>query len=383
MDRKKVLIFSDLGAGCMTIAMLMLYANGNLALWHLYLAEAITGALDAFQVPANTASTSLLVPKEHYSRASGMQSLGSSAANILAPAFAGLILKSFSLTTIFWVDILTFIIAISILLTVFIPSPEKSEAGLSVSNKWQDELFFGFRYIFSRKGLSGLLIIYILINFLASLTYFAVLNPLILARTGGDEGVLAIVQSFLGIGGVIGGILVSVWGGPRKKVIGYLAGTISSFFLGDLLFAVGQSTLVWAAAAFFSTLTIPYIVGMFEAIWQLKVEPDIQGKVFSVKNMLQTAVMPIGFLLGGILADQVFTPAFMSIEHMPVFAQWLTPIVGSGPGAGMGAMFLFTWFCGSLLGVIGFFIPSIRNVENDLPDAVQLSVQTGSLVLNS
>jgi hypothetical protein len=110
---------------------------------------------------------------------------------------------------------------------------------------------------------------------------------------------------------------------------------------------------------------IPFIVGANRAIWQMKVPPDIQGRVFSVQSMMQEGMMPIGYLMAGPLADHVFGPAMMPGGSLADTFGWL---VGTGPGAGMGLMFIFTWFFGTLMGTSGYFFASVRNVESDLPD---------------
>jgi MFS transporter, DHA3 family, macrolide efflux protein len=190
---------------------------------------------------------------------------------------------------------------------------------------------------------------------------------LILARTGGEEWSLGIVQAVLGAGGVIGALLMTTWGGPRKRIHSVLAGGAISFLLGDLLFALGQDLPVWMAAAFCSTLFIPFISGAAQAIWQVKVPPDVQGRVFSVKDTLQQAVMPAGFAAGGLLADYLFEPA---MQPGGMLTGSLSALVGSGPGAGIAVMFLVTCAAGTLLCLGGYLSEAVRNVENDLPDAV-------------
>jgi predicted MFS family arabinose efflux permease len=204
-------------------------------------------------------------------------------------------------------------------------------------------------------------------NTLASLTYFSILPAMVLARSGNNEWALGIVQSALGVGGVVGAVLVSTWGGPRKRIHSVLAGGAISFLLGDLLFGLGTSVWVWSLAAFFSTLFIPFISGGQQNIWQVKVAPDLQGRVFSVKDTLQQLVTPLGFALGGLLADYVFEPAMRSSSPLNLTFNGL---VGSGPGAGMGLMFIITWILGTLFCLSGYLSKSVRNVETDLPDVI-------------
>jgi hypothetical protein len=202
-------------------------------------------------------------------------------------------------------------------------------------------------------------------NFFATLTYFSILPALILARTGNNELALAIVQSALGIGGVAGGLMVSFWGGPKRRIHAILAGAALSFLLGDFLFAVGQSLPVWVTAAFLASFFIPFITSANGAIWQSKVAPHVQGRVFSVKGMFQQSSMPLGYLMAGPLADHVFEPAMAPGGALAGAFSWL---VGTGPGAGMALMFVLTSILGMAMGLSGYLFRAVRQVEEDLPD---------------
>jgi MFS transporter, DHA3 family, macrolide efflux protein len=253
-----------------------------------------------------------------------------------------------------------------VLALVAIPRPAQSEEGRASRGSFWQELRVGFSYIFHRPGLRGLMLIMFGMNTLASLTYFSILPAMILARSGKSEWTLGIVQSLLGVGGVVGALLLSTWGGPRKRIHSVLAGGAISFLLGDLLFALGQNVWVWSLAAFCTTLFIPFISGSQQSIWQVKVAPDLQGRVFSVKDTLQQLVAPIGYAAGGLLADFVFEPAMRGGALRASFG-WL---VGTGPGSGMGLMFMITWALGTLFCLSGYLSAPVRNVEQDLPDAL-------------
>ena len=203
-DRRMVLLFADLGAGLMTVTMLVLYMTGALQIWHLYVVQTLTGGFTAFQGPAYTAATTMLVPKSQYTRTSGMRSLASSASQVFAPMFAGVMLRLIGIGGVMLVDIATFLVAVTTLLIVRIPHPTAMQKDSTESKMWK-EVGFGFRYIHHRHGLLGLIFLFIGINFFAALTYFSILPAMILVRSGRDELTLASVQAALGIGGVVGG----------------------------------------------------------------------------------------------------------------------------------------------------------------------------------
>ena len=273
-DRRMVLLFADLGAGLMTVTMLVLYMTGALQIWHLYVVQTLTGGFTAFQGPAYTAATTMLVPKSQYTRTSGMRSLASSASQVFAPTFAGVMLRLIGIGGVMLVDIATFLVAMITLLIMRIPHPTAMQADSAESQIWR-EIGFGFRYIRRRHSLLGLIIIFMGINFFAALTYFSILPAMILARSGRDELTLASVQAALGIGGVVGGLLVSTWGGPKRKIHSICAGTALSFLLGDFLLALGRNVQTWALAAFLAALFIPFISSAHRAIWQAKVAPEV------------------------------------------------------------------------------------------------------------
>jgi DHA3 family macrolide efflux protein-like MFS transporter len=364
LDRRLILLLSDLGSVIMTGALLLMFAMDNLQIWHLYVAEALTGAFEAFQVPAYTAATTMLVPKKHFARASGMRSLAMDSSRVIAPFAAGALLTVIDISGIMLIDIVTFFAAFGTLLIVRIPRPPVTTEGRAAHGSWRHETRAGFAYISGRPGLFGLMWVFAGINFFATLAYFSILPPMILARTGNDQVTLATVQSMLGLGGIVGGILLSVWGGPRKQIHAICLGTALSYLSGDLFFAIGRTPQVWIIAAFCTAVFIPFISGANRAIWQEKVAPDMQGRVFAAEGMVRSCANALGFLVAGPLADRLFEPVMMPGGGL---AGVFGPLVGTGPGAGMALIFLFTAFCGTLISLSGYLIPALRNVERDLP----------------
>ncbi|MAS35179.1 MAG: MFS transporter [Anaerolineaceae bacterium] len=364
LDRRLMMLLADLGSGLMTLAMLLLYAAGDLQIWHLYVAEALTGAFESFQIPAYSAATTMLVPKKHYTRASGMRSLALDSSRVIAPFAAGTLLLVVDIDGIMLIDVITFLIAMFTLLIVRIPRPPVSTDSL-IAHGWWQQLRSGFVYIMQRPGLRGLMYIFVGIHFFAALAYFSILPAMILARTGNDQIALATVQSALGIGGVVGGLLLSVWGGPRRLIHAICAGTALSYLLGDFLFAVGQSVEMWVIAALGAAVFIPFISGANRAIWQAKTPPDLQGRVFSAQAMLQSTAMALGYLVAGPLADRVLEPA---MQPGGALVPLLGGLVGTGPGAGMAVIFIITATFGALISLSGYLSPALRNVETELPD---------------
>jgi MFS family permease len=359
-DRRLIMMLADAGAGLMTVLVLALYLTGGLRVWHLYVAEAMTGVFGAFQSPAFTAATTTLVPAEQYGRTGGLRAITMFGADSVAPFAAGIVLVSVGITGVLLIDVLTFLVAVATLASVRVPHPAAATGGATATG-FGAELAAGARYLRGHRGLLGLMVIFTGINLIGTLTYLSVLPPMILARTAKNTIALASVQSTMGVAAVIGGALMAVWGGPRRKIHGVLAGGALSFLAGDLLFAIGRDLAAWLVAGFIGSLLIPVMMASDQAIWQKAVPPALQGRVLSLYYMVRRSSMPVGYLLGGVLADRVFEPAMRPEGALAPSLGWL---VGVGPGAGMAAMFLFTAFAGTLMCLGGYAIPAVRDVDS-------------------
>lgn len=366
-NRKLMMMISDLAAGLATISILILQAMGVLEVWHLYAAAMVQGLGTAFQWPAYSATISTMIPKEKLGRANGMMSLIDMGPGILAPMLAGALLPIIGLTGILSLDVITFMLAVLVLIFVHIPQPVGTAEGAQAQGNILKEAAFGFRYIFARPSLLGLQLVFFFGNLCFGIA-MTVLAPMILLRTGNDSVSLGLVQSAGAIGGVAGGILMSAWGGFKRRVHGVLAGWIvSSFFFS--LAGLGTSLPLWISALALSSLVSPLINGSNQAIWQSKVAPDVQGRVFSARMLIAWMTNPLSPLIAGTLADYVLEPAMRTSSGLSSTFGWLVP---PGPGAGMGLLIFFSSFGGILAGLAGYFIYSIRHTEDILPDHDQM-----------
>ena len=363
-NRKLMMMLSDLAAGATTVFVLTLYVSGNLQIWHLYIAALISGTFQTFQWPAFSAAITMMLPKEQYARANGMMDLAGSASGIFAPVLAGALLAYIGLTGILMIDIVSFVFAVGALLLVNIPQPEISQEGREGQGSIWKESAYGFRYIFDRPSLLGLQLVFLVLNLTLTLA-IAVFAPMILARTNSNEMIFGSVQSAGAIGGVVGGVAMGAWGGPKRRVHGVLTGMFLSGLLGIMLMGLGQGLVIWLVASFFMQFFIPIINGSNQAIWQAKVAPDVQGRVFATRRLIAWLVTPLSRLAAGPLADYVFEPAMMPSGSLAAVFGWL---VGTGPGAGMGLMFVVVGVIGALVGLGGYAFRIIRNAEDILPD---------------
>lgn len=364
-DRKFAMMISDLAAGLSTIAIFILMATDQLRIEHLYIAGFFSGLFESFQWPAYSAAVSVMLPKDQYTRAHGLMGLSESIPTLIVPVMAGILFTSIGLEGILLFDIFSFCFAIGLLFLVYIPPIEATEEGRdSRSGGFLREASYGFRYIFKRPSLLGLQMVFFGINLTGTFT-FILLAPMILSRTNNNEVLLGIVQTCMGVGGIMGGLWLSTWGGPKRRVYGVLFGMMGSAVLGQIIFGLGQTPLVWMVGAFFILFFMPLLNGSNQAIWQSKVAPDVQGRVFSVRRLIAQITTPIAMLIAGPLADKVFEPAMTPDGAWADTFGWL---VGTGPGAGMALIMIFAGLLGLVVCMIGYSMPFIRNVETLLPD---------------
>jgi len=362
-NRKLMMMLSDLAAVIATGGIFLLYTTGRLEFWHLYVAAALNGIGNTFQWPAYSAAISTMVPKEQLGRVNGLMSLMEAGPNVFAPMLAGALLPLVGLNGILSIDVVTFFLAVGALAFVVIPQPARSAAGAEASGSLLHEALYGFRYIFARPSLLGLQIVFFFGNLFAGIG-FAVMSPMILARTDSNAAVFGFVQSAAGIGGVAGGVLMSAWGGFRRRVYGVLLGWLISF-LGMIVLGASQALPWWVVGAVLTSAVGPLTNASNQAIWQAKVASDVQGRVFSARRLIAWFTNPISPIIGGVLADKVFEPAMI---HSGTLASTWSWLVGSGPGAGMGLVMVLSALIGLMVPVLAYLTPAVRHAETLLPD---------------
>ena len=135
--------------------------------------------------------------------------------------------------------------------------------------------------------------------------------------------------------------------------------------LGSVLMGVGRELAVWGIAAFSGSFILPFINGSNQAIWQAKVAPDVQGKVFAARRLIAQITSPAAMVIAGPLADGVFEPAMADGGRLAAVLGWA---VGTGPGAGMALMLVVFGALGAIVGILGYFVRAVRDAETILPD---------------
>lgn len=365
IDRKWAMLLSDVGQGLAILAVLTLFAAGQLQPWLIYLLFALASLADSLRWTAEAATITLLVPTEHLGRANGLQSLGEGLGGIGGPAAAGVLLALIGISHLLAIDVLTYALDVVILLSLHIPRAQITEAGRQAKSSFRRELTIGWRYIRARSGLLQLLLVTAAANLVDISVAWRLVPPLILAETSGNTVTLGLVGSTFDLGMLAGGIAMTVWGGPRPRILGVLGGSILVALAGEVLFGLGHSLPIWLLAAFLGPFFIPIRLGSSHTIWQSTVEPDLQGKVFAVRRAISQITFPLGLLIVGPLADDVATPAMHgALGHA------LRPLFGAGPGRSYAIVMVIFGLLAALVYALGALLPSVRDVETRLHDAV-------------
>lgn len=345
-DKKKIMLLSDFVAACGTVTVFLLYTTGALRVWHLYIVNSVISLMNAFQNPASYVAVSLIAPKEHYARVSGLQSFSNALVSILTPALATAFLTLAGLRTVFLIDLISFAFAfLSLLFFIKIPKVQKTSL--------QEESFLrriasGIQFLRRHDAILRMIFFFSFINLLASMAGNGILPAMILARTGGDNVTLGIVTSAIGLGTLAGSIVVTILRPTRRKTAVIFWSCAVSFLLCDIPWALGRSVVVWVAAAFLGNFPLPFINANLTTIMRTQVPIDMQGRVFAARDTLQYITIPLGLTLGGQLADRVFEPFMASGSQL---ASFLAQLVGTGYGSGMAVIFLITGLVGTVASV--------------------------------
>ena len=304
-DRRKTMIIADIVITIATIFMAILFARGTIELWHIYLILFIRSCAGAFHGNSMAASTSLMVPVEHLTRVQGINQMLNGGLNIVAAPLGALLLSLIDMQWIMAIDVITAIIAVLPLFFFSIPQPDRTAsidlAGES-SSYWAD-LKAGFKYVYRWKGLLIVMGMATLINFLLT-PAFSFLPLLVSKFFGLGAKELGFLEATFGIGIILGGALLGLWGGFKRKIHTTMLG-LAGIGIGTLgIGLVNQNgffiTIVFAVIMGFSQ---PITNGSLLGVVQAKVSPDMQGRVFSLLGSLAGGLAPLGLVIAGPLSE--------------------------------------------------------------------------------
>jgi MFS transporter, DHA3 family, macrolide efflux protein len=337
-NRRVIMIVADGSIALFTLCLAWLFATGHVQIWHVYVIMALRALGTAFHFPAMSASTPLMVPEEQLTRISGMNQTLQGLMALVAPPVGALLISVLPTQGVLFVDIGTAMLAILPLLFLSIPQPERSAtASHDKKPSLLQDVREGIAYVRGWPGLVAILFMAVLLNFL--LTPTGSLMPLLVTKHFGKGALeFGLTDSAWGLGVIAGGILLGIWGGFKRKIITALIG----------ITGIGAGVMIVAAAptnGFFLALAAMALIGVMNsmangplgALLQSIVRHDMQGRVNSLVNSAATAMTPIGLLIAGPVSDLIGIRSWY----------WIAGIVSL------------------LMGLAGFFIPVVMNVENN------------------
>lgn len=373
-NRRLIMMLSNVVAALCTLAVVFLLFNNALEIWQIYIATAIISTSGMFLKPAFTASITLLVPEKQLSRANGMVQLAIAASQLLAPVLAGILVYAINIQGVVLIDSATYVVALLTLLLVRIPHTQKESAADEAKKHLFKDAAAGWTYLAQKKGLLTLMIFLGIVSFFVGLVSVLV-TPLVLSFT--TPTVLGLVLSIGGCGMLVGAATMSIWKGPQRRISLVLGGFLV-FGVSLIIGGLQASPLLVTLAAFGVFFSLPWINGSITTIMQRMVEPSMQGRVFSIGQVLASIATPLSYLIAGSLADRVFEPLLKN-------GGALNTTVGKliGVGAGRGTAFLFI-LVGTLLILIAtgaYFTPRLRFVEGE-KDTHAISQEQRILVSN-
>jgi DHA3 family macrolide efflux protein-like MFS transporter len=339
-NRRVIMIVADTSIAAATGVLIALFSTGLVQVWHVYAILLVRSLGGAFHHPAMTASTSLMVPRSQLARVAGMNQTLQGVLSVFSPPLGALIIGLLPMYGVLAIDIGTAALAVLPLLFLAIPNPPRQAAvadGTTQKTSYWHDLGEGFTYVVKWPGLFGLILLAMLLNFL--LIPSSSLTPLVVTKVYG-KGVVELgwTETMFGVGVILGGLVLSAWGGFKRKIITSLVGVLG-IGIGVILVGVAPDNLFYLilVANFIVGVTQVFANGPLTAIFQSAIDPDMQGRVLSLISAGAAAMMPLSLLVAGPLSDR--------------FGVRFWYLLGGG-------------LC-ILVTLIAFTIPAIMNIENN------------------
>jgi len=337
--RKRVMIAADsLVAGVSAVLAVLAWLD-LLQVWHIYVIMFVRALGGVFHYAAMQASTSLMVPKKQLSRVSGMNQALQGALTIITPPLGALAMSVMPLGTIMAIDVATAFFAVVPLFFVTVPNPEvqPTEATAHPVVTLLRDVREGFRFIWGWTGLLIVLLTATLLN--GTINPGFALMPILVSKTFGKGALeLGWMEMAWGIGLILGGVLLGVWGGFKRKIYTSLVGlVVAGIFFATLGLVPPSAFGLAVASVFLAGFMNPLVNGPFMAIIQDVVPPELQGRVFSVIGSVAGAAAPIGMAISGPVADR-----------------W-----------GVQLWFVIGGIVSILMGIMLVAVPAVRNLEEE------------------
>lgn len=349
-NRRRLIVMADAAQAIPTFILMLLFATDTFQIWHVYAAALVQGFFGMIQGPAFAASITMLIPDAQRDRANALSMVAGPVAQMLAPVIGGLLYALIGVTGVILIDLLTFIVAASVIgFLIHIPQPVQKAQEAVAETRWQ-KITAGFRFLWQKNNRPILFLsaYFLYLNFVTE-GVWKLLSPYLLIKTGYNEELVGLILGISSAGLVIGGIIPIVWKPPMGRIPSMLIG-LGAGAICLMAFAVMPSLPLIAVTMFVMMLPYKFANTMVSSVQQAKIPPELQGRVFALIGQIALFAIPTSLLVTGPLVDRVLEPA------------------AAQPGDGI-ALYIFGSGALLLLGtLITWSIPSVRHIETRLPD---------------
>ena len=295
-DRRRVMLYGDCAAGAVQCALACLYFTGALRAWHLYALLTVLSVALTFQRLAYTSAVAQLVPKRFLGHANGIVQFTNGVAQFFVPVAALGILSLIGLGGILAIDAASYVFAVAVTACVRFPRA----AAWSRRESLGAEIAEGFKYAVGNRGLRAMLIQFAAVNLFLS-PLLVMIPPLVLSFA--PLRAAAVVSTVAGAGLLVGGVVMSVWGGPRRRRMRAMRVIILGFAASGALTGIMAATWCVAAGAFGMTLSLALMNGVYATIVLVKVPQRFHGRIFAVNTVIAWSTIPLASgLLGPLTA---------------------------------------------------------------------------------
>ncbi|WP_098024648.1 non-ribosomal peptide synthetase/MFS transporter [Streptomyces sp. st115] len=360
LDRRRVMLTSDVVAGSTQAALLTLLLSGNLASWHIYALLGLLSVALTFQRLAYASSVPQLVPKQYLGHANGITQMAFGFAQFIVPLAAVALMAGIGLKGILILDVVSYTIAIGVLSFVKFPKtlPWTRRESLVA------EIKHGFAHSWRNRGFRAMLLWFAALNIFLS-PLFLLVTPLVLSFDSLEA--VARVSVAGGAGAILGGIAMGFWGGPKRNRMRGMLGLAGLLALACALVGVRADLWIIGVGAFGMSCALSMVNGVYTTIVQIKVPQRFHGRVFALNTLVAWSTLPIGHGIIAPVGSSVFGPMF---EDGGSLTSTVGALIGTGPGRGIGFMYLLFGAAMLALVVIGLRLPVLARFDLDVPDAL-------------
>lgn len=301
-DRKLMIAIADAMIAACTLILAILFLMDYDSVWLLFVASAIRSLGSGIQMPAINAFLPQFVPPESLTRVNAINGTIQSTMTLLSPMLSAALLTVASIEAIFFVDVVTAAIAVTILLG-FLRVPPHERANQEKIEGYFSDLVAGITYIAKHDYLKA----FFLFNaaFCTFLGPMAFLTPLQVARTFGEEvWRLSASEVSFSLGMVLGGLLMASWGGFANRLYSM---ALANFLFGGcaVVFGLPPTFGIYLLTMVIAGVVIPMFNTPAIVVLQERVESAYHGRIFGVSTMIASSLMPLSMLIYGPLADMV------------------------------------------------------------------------------